>query len=402
MRRRDAGAIARIDRARFRIDEVAADSSTSLDQAVGRLDDALDRQRVADAASGAVGDRLLAALEVIPQGIVLADGDAHVVYRNQVAAAFADARHSDALVQPAIEELVVRAVNGRSETRTIDLYGPPRRTIQLRAVPLGATAEVAGSEDGQAPTGAFLVVEDVSERQRVDAMRRDFVANISHELKTPVGAIGLLADTLVEEDDLAVVHRLAERMQREAFRVADTIDDLLQLSLIEAGEATVREPVDVAELIREAVERTRPAAELADVRLSVEANADGPISGAATAGGPVVLGDRRQLTSALANLCDNAVKYSDPGGEVIVRVRADGATVAVEVADQGVGIPASDLDRVFERFYRVDRARSRNTGGTGLGLAIVRHVAQNHAGEVHVVSREGEGSTFTLTIPAGS
>jgi two-component system sensor histidine kinase SenX3 len=144
--------------------------------------------------------------------------------------------------------------------------------------------------------------------------------------------------------------------------------------------------------MREAVDRTRAAADLAEVHLQV----------AETSDAAVVLGDPRQLVSALANLCDNAVKYSDPGGEVTVSARRVADTVAMEVADQGVGIPASDLDRVFERFYRVDRARSRNTGGTGLGLAIVRHVAQNHAGHVHVVSREGEGSTFTLTIPTGT
>ncbi len=391
MRPRGARAVARVDELRTRLGDPPVRPSGSVDEAVTRLADAFDRQQTSQAATGAVGDRLLAALDVIPQGIVLADGDARVVYRNQVAASFADARHGDALVQPAIDELVAAAVAGRSETRTIELYGPPRRALQLRAVPLGRPG--GDQSDGDASlTGAFLVVDDVSERHRLDAMRRDFVANISHELKTPVGAIGLLAETLADEEDRTVVRRLAKRMQREAFRMADTIGDLLQLSQIEAGEAQVREPVNVDDVIREAVERTRPAAELAAVRFRVEE----------TAGAPVVLGDRRQLTSALANLCDNAVKYSDPGGEVTVGARRIGEALTLEVTDEGVGIPATDLDRVFERFYRVDRARSRNTGGTGLGLAIVRHVAQNHGGTVRVVSREGEGSTFTLTVPAGN
>jgi two-component system sensor histidine kinase SenX3 len=248
-----------------------------------------------------------------------------------------------------------------------------------------------GTDDDGAGAGAFLLVEDVSERQRLDSVRRDFVANISHELKTPVGALGVLAETLAGEDDVEVVQRLAGRMQREAFRVARTIDDLLQLSQIEASELPTREPVPVHLVIAEAVDRTRPAAELSSVRFVVH-EASHRLT---------VVGDRRQLVSAMANLCDNALKYSDPGAEVVIRSRTDGLWVTIDIEDQGIGIPARDLERIFERFYRVDRARSRDTGGTGLGLAIVRHVVQNHEGEVSVTSREGEGSTFSLRLPAG-
>ncbi|MEJ7582659.1 MAG: ATP-binding protein, partial [Acidimicrobiales bacterium] len=233
--------------------------------------------------------------------------------------------------------------------------------------------------------------EDVSERRRLEAVRRDFVANISHELKTPVGAIGLLAETLLAEDELEVTHRLAERVVTEAFRVGRTIDDLLALSRIEAGEAPVRESVQVAMAMAEAADRIRPGAEQQHIVIRI----DEPSRRLS------VIGDRRQLVSALYNLLDNAVKYSEAGSEVHLRARTDGRWVELAVEDHGLGIPPRDLERVFERFYRVDRARSRDTGGTGLGLAIVRHVVANHEGDVSVESHEGVGSTFTLRLPAG-
>jgi two-component system sensor histidine kinase SenX3 len=220
-------------------------------------------------------------------------------------------------------------------------------------------------------------------------VRTDFVANISHELKTPVGAIGLLAETLQAEDDPEVAERLAHRIQDEAFRVGRTIDDLLDLSKIELGQVATPEAVSVEAIVREAVARIRPAAEHAGITVS----SDVP-------DGLQVTGDRRQLTSALSNLLDNAVKYSDEGGSVEVLAIGRPGEVVLTVADHGIGIPARDMERVFERFYRVDQARSRETGGTGLGLAIVRHVVANHHGSVEVDSRLGEGSTFTLLLPA--
>ena len=238
----------------------------------------------------------------------------------------------------------------------------------------------------------LVVIDDVTDRRRLEAVRRDFVANISHELKTPVGALALLAETLLAEDDPAVAQRLAERMLAEAFRVGRTIDDLLELSRIEADEEARRDDVPVHLVIAEAVDRVRPAAEQQGITIEVEE----PPQRLAVAG------DRRQLVSATYNLLENAVKYSDQGSSVQVRARTDGRWVDIEVEDHGIGIPRRDLERVFERFYRVDRARSRETGGTGLGLAIVRHVASNHAGEVRVESAEGEGSTFTLRLPVGA
>jgi two-component system sensor histidine kinase SenX3 len=241
------------------------------------------------------------------------------------------------------------------------------------------------------PRGALVAIDDITDARRLEAVRRDFVANLSHELKTPVGAIGLLAETLLAEPDPDVAHRLTERVVNESFRVSRTIDDLLELSRIEAGHEDVRQPVPVHLVLEEAADRIRPAAELRDIAIRV-ADVSARVS---------AWGDRRQLVSAVANLLDNAVKYSSPGSVVDVRAATDGTTVAIDVEDQGLGIPARDIERIFERFYRVDRARSRDTGGTGLGLAIVRHIVANHEGEVAVRSTEGQGSTFTVHVPAG-
>jgi two-component system sensor histidine kinase SenX3 len=193
------------------------------------------------------------------------------------------------------------------------------------------------------------------------------------------------------EDDVGVSRRLAERMLTEAFRVGRTIDDLLELTRIEAEESPTQDPVGVHHFIAEAVDRVREGAEARGIEILVEEPARRLN----------VVGDRRQLVSAVYNLLDNAVKYSDRGSTVDVRTRTDGTWVDISVEDRGMGIPRRNLERIFERFYRVDRARSRETGGTGLGLAIVRHVAANHDGDVAVESNEGEGSTFTLRLPAG-
>ena len=324
--------------------------------------------------------RLVQALDAIPQAVLIADAEGQVVVRNRVADTFADARHSDALVEAAIDELLAEALEGQEGIRPIDLFGPPRRTLVIAATPL--------------PDGALVVVDDISERRRLEATRRDFVANISHELKTPVGAMGLLAETLLAEDDRQVASRLAERIVNEAFRLDRTIEDLLVLSRIEGEEIAAHEPVAARLLVADAVERIRPAAEQAGIDVVVEEIDSGSGDGELT-----VLGDRRQLVSALYNLLDNAVKYSDEGDEVEVRALSEGTNVVLQVQDHGIGIPKADLERVFERFYRVDQARSRTTGGTGLGLAIVRHVATNHEGEVRVDSRLGEGSTFSLVVP---
>ncbi len=242
-------------------------------------------------------------------------------------------------------------------------------------------------------------VEDISERRRVEQSRTDFVANISHELKTPVGALSVLAETLVDETDLDTIGRVVARMLAESDRASNTIDDLMELSRIEVGSERSVEPVKISDVIHGGVERASELAAQLEITISTLAPVDGPATQAEQL---VVTGDRRQLVSAVGNLVENAVKYSEAGSSVQVRARSSDGWVEVSVVDQGVGIPQRDLDRVFERFYRVDRARSRTTGGTGLGLSIVRHVATNHGGEVVVSSVEGEGSTFVLRLPIDS
>ena len=317
------------------------------------------------------------AIDALGIGVVVASADGEIVFENAIAGGPTGALHSDVLVEEAIEIHVRAALEGQTRRQTIELFGPPRRVVSVSAVPLA---------DG----GAVAIIEDVTERSRLDAVRTDFVANISHELKTPVGALSVLAEALADEDQPEVVHRLADKMVHEAMRAGRTIDDLLELSRIELGGEAVKDVVLGSMVVDESVSRARSLAERAGIELHVEPSSDRIR----------MLGDRRQLVSALGNLVENAVKYSDPDSRVEVSARSDGRWVELSVRDFGVGIPQKDLDRIFERFYRVDRARSRETGGTGLGLAIVRHVATNHGGDVQVTSVEGEGSTFTLRVPA--
>ncbi|MBT5579006.1 MAG: phosphate signaling complex protein PhoU [Acidimicrobiaceae bacterium] len=239
------------------------------------------------------------------------------------------------------------------------------------------------------PTRGLAVIDSIAESRRVDAIRRDFVANVSHELKTPVGAISLLAEALEGDQDVEDRKRLTEMLRREATRVGDIIDDLLELTRLEETETSF-DVLDLDYIVHAAIEKVRSFADGNGVEIS-------------TVGLPAELsvsGDRRQLVRALTNLLDNAVRYSDPEQLIVVSVEAieDGASITVK--DDGVGIPRAELERVFERFYRVDRARSRDSGGTGLGLAIVRHVAQNHGGKVLVESKPDEGSSFSMHLPA--
>ena len=321
--------------------------------------------------------RAQGALDALPVGVVLVERGGLVRTRNAAAQGLGGSTAGDVLVLEAVDRHAHHALLGRSTESDVELFGPPRRVIHVRAVP---------TPDG----GALVVLEDVSERARLDAVRTDFVANISHELKTPVGAMAVLAEAMTEEDDPETLSRLAEKVVLEAHRAVTSIDDLMELSRIELGGLAHRDPVDLLEVVHDAMDRTAESA--VQRRISVR------LGGAPVPGR--VRGDRRQLVSAVANLLDNAIKYSEPGSDVEVAVVDDGDSVDVVVRDHGIGIPSRDLDRIFERFYRVDRARSRATGGTGLGLAIVRHVATNHEGEVSVQSTEGEGSTFTIRIPA--
>lgn len=315
-------------------------------------------------------------LNALPVGVVVLSADGEERFRNVTAASVAGARHADVLVEVATERLLALALRGHTSREQVQLAGPPQRVLEVLGVPL---------EDG----GALAMIEDITERWRIDQVRTDFVANVSHELKTPIGAISVLAETIEGETEDELVLRLTGRMVLESQRMSRTIDDLLELSRIELGGEMLTSTVDMNDIIQEAVERISPIA----LRKGV------PIEYTQVAGTSLVSGDFFQLVSAVSNLVENAVKYSEAGDIVNVRLLNTAGNVSVEVEDHGIGIPADSIDRIFERFYRVDRARSRGTGGTGLGLSIVRHVATNHGGEVNVRSREGEGSTFTLSVP---
>ncbi|CAB5018106.1 unannotated protein [freshwater metagenome] len=321
-------------------------------------------------------------LNAIPLGVVVTDEQGNIILGNHIAAGVGILRHIDVLVDEAAERIIKKSRETGSVVReTLELFGPPPRTLVIEAMPLEGSKSIA-------------IIEDISERTRIDAVRTDFVANISHELKTPVGALSILADTIRDEDDLKVIHRLSSKMVKEANRMAQTIDDLLELSRIELDGSVVPEPVSVYSVIAESIDRMAYFAAQAGIGVVSQLPEDDC----------VVKGDRLQLVSAVSNLIDNAVKYSEKGDKVTVRVTSLDTTIEISVSDEGIGIPQSDIDRIFERFYRVDRARSRGTGGTGLGLSIVRHVMNNHGGSVNVTSQEGEGSTFVLTLlrPSGN
>lgn len=379
---------------RVRAAIASADSEATGSGSLARALDRSRRQREraeSDAAAARLDlRRLQAVLDELETGIVVCDRGGKVVARNRAAAAFAAARHEEALVSRAVAELLEQARAGEAGAQSVELATHPRRAYHVEAAPVieaGEEPEPGAGAGAGAVLGAVACVYDVTDQQRTDAVRRDFVANLSHELKTPVGALSLLAEALGAEsagDDESLVSRIRE----EAQRVARTIDDLMVLSYVE-GEAPLDEPVDVGSVVAGAVERISEAAG----QRRVEVRAPDPAPSAPMRGSPV------QLESAVFNLLDNAVKFSEPGGTVELEVARHDGGVTVSVRDRGIGIPRPEQDRIFERFYRVDKARSRLTGGTGLGLAIVRHAVLNHGGKLEVDSREGEGSTFTIHLP---
>ncbi|PPF27251.1 two-component sensor histidine kinase [Rathayibacter tritici] len=236
----------------------------------------------------------------------------------------------------------------------------------------------------------LVIAEDHTEARRLEAVRRDFVANISHELKTPIGAVGLLAEALDSAaDDPQQVRRFAHRLTQESHRLAKITREIIELSRLQAADvAGSADVLRVDDIVTAALETTHVLAESHNVTL-----VKGGMKKA------YVVGQEKMLVSALHNLLANAIQYSPAGSRVGIGVRSTGGVVEIAVTDQGIGIPEEDLDRVFERFYRVDQARSRHTGGTGLGLSIVKHAVQNHGGDVRVWSKPGRGSTFTIRLP---
>ena len=320
------------------------------------------------------------ALDAMSAGVIVTDAGGTVLARNGLASAISPRSHEQTLVNAAATELLAAARTGNPVDRELEVFGPPRRVLYLHAVPIASGAEIVG---------ALAVIDDVTDHHRIDQLRRDFIANLSHELRTPVGAVSLLAEMLLDEEDAETRSQLNHRLMLELSRMTNTIDDLLELSRIESDTQNYSETIVVQDLIVDALARTRVAAEARAVEV-----------GSVVPTEPIEMrGNHDQLLSATVNLIDNAVKYSEPGDSVSVRSYLDDDMIALIVQDTGRGIPARDLDRIFERFYRVDRSRDTTTGGTGIGLSIVRHVALNHGGTVGVESVEGEGSTFRLDLP---
>ena len=334
-------------------------------------------------------DRAGQIVDALDDGVLLLDGAGRLLVANPPARAWFGLPEDLRPGRPAhrvlgasqIPELVERAAEaGAPVTGNLTLVFPEYRTLALRAFPLA----------DRGPTGRIVVtLTDITQRRRLEVLRRDFVANASHELKTPVAAVRVLAETLLTAlpDDPEAGRRFAERIGREAERLDVLVRDLLDLSRVERGTLDV-EPVDLVGLAKEVVGGYADRAEERRIKLRSELQPN-----------VAMRGDRAQLGLLLSNLVDNAVRYTPARGTVCVRLDAGESRAVLQVTDTGEGIPESELPRVFERFYRVDKARARQTGGTGLGLAIVRHVAESHGGAVKVDSELGRGTTFTVTLP---
>ena len=328
-----------------------------------------------DLVAKVVDEQILKAFDLLPIGVVISRGPNGELLRNRIATEMTGVRHVDILVDEAVVALVKETIEIGEQNKSMQVAGPPDRFFQLHSQRL--------NDDG-----VVVTIEDTTERVRIDTVRTDFVANLSHELKTPIGGIAALGDTMVDETDPVVMKQLADRIVRESFRMAGIVNDLLDLSRIEFGRSTEWERIEMTGVIKEVVALSQDNARRHKVELVTSGNFAAE-----------VFGDRSQLISAFSNIVENAIKYSDEDRlvNIIGNVGADDMSIAV--VDQGLGIAPKDHERIFERFYRVDRARSRSTGGTGLGLSIVRHVVDNHGGKIEVKSNEGEGATFTVVLP---
>lgn len=372
----------RLDRLANRISGAPSLASRSPSRAVGRLEQVLEAHE-ARQQEDEKQQRYEQVLDALDVGVVLVDAKGEITFANSSATWFQDGRHSEAVVaqklQDSLDAVLEGSVTEQQVAENLVLFGPPKRTLSLFAKPLFTADSISG---------AIAVIRDVTELEQTNTVRRDFVTNISHELRTPIGAVSLLAETLIDEQDLEVQDSLAKRLIVEAERLTNTVNDLLELSEIEHSNTSEYQPLSLHKVVASAHDRVRAAASQMGVVIEI------------TAGDKdyLVCGDRRQLTSAVFNLFDNAVKFSD-GGMISVSLRDEHGRATLAIADTGIGIPRRDLDRIFERFYRVERGRGRDRGGTGLGLAMVSHIVSNHQGHLKVNSIEGEGSTFTIELP---
>lgn len=340
--------------------------------------------RAASVVSTAVPDGVDQVLEALESAGVVLDPSNNVVKASPGAMAFGLV-WNQALVHPELIAMVERVRrDGESVTQELELsrgpFGDANIFLFVRVARLGARY-------------ILLLAEDHTESYRLDEVRRDFVANISHELKTPIGAVGLLAEAMqAASDEPEQVRRFAKRLTKEAERLARITQEIIELSRLQAADALTKpEVVGIDHVVALAIDQNRVAADSSRVEI---------VSGGDA--GAEVYGDEPLLAVALHNLIANAIQYSPHGSRVGVGVSNADGIVEISVTDQGIGIPDDERDRVFERFFRIDPARSRHTGGSGLGLSIVKHVVQNHGGDVRVWSQPGNGSTFTIRLPEAS
>jgi signal transduction histidine kinase len=356
---------------------VRSSSVARADEASRSAGLAIEESRAVAAEALRVQDLTLGSMQ---EGVLLLDGQGITAFGNEAVTRHLGRRPEGAsqLYPPSISEMVERVTADRQPHSIETETGAPARWLRFTATPVGTDGSV------------LLVVTDVSETRRMEAIRKDFVANASHELKTPAASIQAGAETLrhAAHDDPEAIPRFAAQVERDAMRLSRIVADLLDLSRLES-ESALDERVPLDALVREEGQRCENAARQAGLELEVDAPQPA-----------IVVGSSRDLSLLIRNLIDNAIRYTAPTGRVDVRVAPTAAEVVLTVEDTGAGIPSRELPRVFERFYRVDRARSRETGGTGLGLAIVKHVAENHGGHVEVRSELGRGSIFEVHLPA--
>lgn len=343
------------------------------------------RQREAAERDGiTVAQMLQRIVALAPVGTAVVDAHRDVVYRNDRAEALGLVRNwlLDERAWQAAQKALASGQDVDFDLSANKAAAPGRSGLSVRG-----HARLLSEDDRRF---AVVFVDDQSEQVRMEASRRDFVANVSHELKTPVGAMGVLAEALLASaDDPETVRRFGDKVLVEANRLANMVSELIELSRLQGAEALPDlADVDVDIVVSEATSRHKVAADNAEIKISTDAPS-----------GFRVLGDEALLVTALANLVSNAIAYSPNGSPVSISRRRRGNNIEISVTDRGIGIARKDQERVFERFFRSDKARSRATGGSGLGLAIVKHVAANHNGSISLWSQPGTGSTFTLSIP---
>ena len=347
--------------------------------------DEIEEQRIK---ADAFRQQLVTALDSLNYGIAIYGQDDQLIHTNPYASSFLSGVHSGALIADAIDELFQTRDGQEVIDQELDVFdnSHPSSVTHSRKKTFYIILRELSIEGNQ--IGSVVTIEDISEQERLESVRRDFISNISHELKTPIGAIALLTETLLGEPDTDLVQKFAPNILQETERLSETIDDLLSLSRIEHGSTDSFNQIDILKCAEQAIDRVNIFAKQNEVTV-LTSFPPAPVH---------LFGDELQLTSAFYNILENSVKYKRINqGNVHLTVQQLDDFIEVEISDNGIGIPTKDLDRVFERFYCVDRSHSGS--GVGLGLAIVRHVIVNHEGVIRIESTEGVGTTFFIQFP---